>query len=161
MPELTTNEDLIELVQRGGVFYNIAGSTPQEVLTDLVATVPIPPAIVAGDLLTAVLEREALMPTAVGNGIALPHPRSPLLTNAAQQFISICFLKHPVDWNALDGKPVRTLILIVSASPKLHLGTLSRISFLCQQPAFRSLLDLRASREELVEAISAAERAWT
>jgi len=151
---------LVELVERGGVYYNIGGATVKEVLTELVAAVPVPGSIHHEALLGAVLEREALMPTAVGNGIAMPHPRSPLISDPADQFISICFLRHGVDWRSLDGDPVRTLILIVSASAKLHLGTLSRISFLCQQASFRTLLADRASMEELCGAISEAEQAW-
>ncbi len=155
-----SNDDLIALVRRGGVYYNISGTAPNEVLADLVATVPLPASIDPEALLTALREREALMPTAVGNGIALPHPRSPIITDPQDQFISICFLSQGVDWKALDGKPVRTLILIVSASPKLHLRTLSRISFLCQQVSFRNLLERRASREEIIQAVTEAERAW-
>ena len=155
-----SNDDLIALVRRGGVYYNISGTAPNEVLSDLVATVPLPASIDPEALLKALKEREALMPTAVGNGIALPHPRSPIITEAQDQFISICFLAQGVDWKALDGKPVRTIILIVSASPKLHLRTLSRISFLCQQASFRTLLERRASREEIIQAVTEAERAW-
>jgi PTS system nitrogen regulatory IIA component len=160
MSEASLQENLIRLVERGGVYYNIPGVFPQDVLANLIATAPVPEAIDRADLLKAVLEREALMPTGVGNGIALPHPRNPLVSDPSAQCISIGFLQRPVDWNALDGKPVRTLILIVSASPKLHLRTLSRISFLCQQESFRLLLERRSSREEIVEAILAAEKEW-
>lgn len=160
MTETGDKDDLIELVRRGGVFYNIAGSTVSEVLSDMIATVPVPAPVDASALLRAIQEREDLMPTAAGNGIALPHPRSPILSDPSRQFISICFPARPIDWNALDGIPVRTLVLIVSASPKLHLKTLSRISFLCQQESFCALLEQRASREEIVAAIAEAEQAW-
>jgi nitrogen PTS system EIIA component len=160
MNVLSSGSDLIELVRRGGVYYNLSGSTPREALEDLVATVPVPKEIKREDLLKAVLEREALMPTAVGDGIAIPHPRNPLISDPAKQFVSVCFLQRPIDWQALDGKNVGTLILIVSASPKLHLGTLTRVSFLCQQDSFRKLLAERASREELIAAITTAERTW-
>jgi PTS system nitrogen regulatory IIA component len=152
--------NLIELVGRGGVYYNLSGSSPEAVLSDLVATVPVPAGVDRGRLLAAILERESLMPTGVGAGIALPHPRNPLVDDPERQFVAVGFLEKPIDWRALDGKPVGTLVLIVSASPKLHLSTLSRVSFLCQQPSFRSLLADRASREELVAAIAAAERGW-
>lgn len=153
--------DLVTLLERGGVFYNISGTSVHEVLSDMTATVPVPESIEAAALLKAITEREELMPTAIGNGIALPHPRSPLITDPKEQRISICFLEQAVDWNALDSVPVRILILIISASPKLHLGTLSKLSFLCRQESFRSLLENRSSREELCDAIREAERAWS
>lgn len=157
---MNASSDLIELVRRGGVYYNLSGTTPAEILADMVATVPVPKEIPRETLLQAVLEREALMPTAVGDGIAIPHPRNPIFSDPAKQFVSVCFLQRPIDWQALDGKNVGTLILIVSASPKLHLGTLTKVSFLCQQDSFRKLLAERASREELISAITAAERTW-
>jgi PTS system nitrogen regulatory IIA component len=66
-----------------------------------------------------------------------------------------------VDWKALDGKPVHTALLIVSASAKLHLHTLSRINFFCQQEGFRELLERRADLEEITKTIREAEAAWS
>lgn len=152
--------DISTLLERGGVFYNVSGNTVIEVLNNLVEIVELPASLTREQLNKAIIEREELMPTAVGNGIALPHPRSPLLKDIDDQFITIAFLQKAIDWKALDGRPVQTLILIVSATPKSHLWTLSRISFLCQQEAFRDLLEQRASKEELIGAIRAAEVAW-
>lgn len=152
---------MIDLMRRGGVFYNIAGETPAEVLADAVSILPVPDGVDRAALLDAILEREALMPTAVGDGIAVPHPRAPLVSDPAVQFVSVCFLRKPVDWRALDRKPVGTLIVICSASPRLHLGTISRVNFLCRQASFRKLLQARASREELIAAVEAAERDWS
>jgi PTS system nitrogen regulatory IIA component len=150
----------IELLNRGGVFKNISGSTPQEVLANFFEKLSVPPSLDKKLLLDAVLEREALMSTAVGKGIALPHPRSPLVSEAADQFVSIAFLEREVNWKALDNKAVHTVILIVSASAKLHLHTLSQINFFCQQDPFRELLKNRASLEKICDAIEAAEKTW-
>ncbi|MFZ5369164.1 MAG: PTS sugar transporter subunit IIA [Spirochaetota bacterium] len=152
--------DISSLIERGGVFYNIGGNSVTEVLSNLVDITPMPPSLTKEQLKKAIIEREELMPTAVGNGIALPHPRSPLLYDMKDQFITIAFLQKGIDWKALDGQPVQTLILIVSATPKTHLWTLARISFLCQQESFRNLLEQRASKEELIAAIRSAEVAW-
>lgn len=145
---------------KGGVYYNVAGARPEEVLEDAVRTLPVPEDPGRQAFLRAILEREELMPTAVGNGIALPHPRNPLIRKNEDQFIAVCFLDRPVDWQALDGKPVSTLVFIVSASPKIHLSILSRVSFLCQEPDFRALLAERASTEELAAAVAAIEARW-
>ncbi len=158
MPE--RNDELGRLMTRGGVYYNISGATPSSVLADLAGLVALPEYMDANHLLNAVLEREALMSTAIGDGIALPHPRNPLIDKAEDQFIAIAFLREPIDWRALDGKPVSSLILIISASPKRHLHTLSRVSFLCRDKNFQALLAERASREELIAAVAAVEQAW-
>jgi PTS system nitrogen regulatory IIA component len=178
---------LIDLITRGGVLYQVPGTTPKEVITGIVETIRLPEALLAeppasappvaggskpagplvkptkaerSRLLDAVLEREALMSTAVGHGIALPHPRNPLITDRDDQFVTIAFLKEPVDWHSLDGEPVRTAILIISASPKLHLNTLSRLNFFCQQERFRALLAACAPQEEIIDVIRTAEAAW-
>jgi PTS system nitrogen regulatory IIA component len=166
------NEDgLIELVKRGGVLYEVPGKSSREVITGIIETLRLPPLSTGGPLvrptateqdrlLEAVLEREALMSTAAGHGIALPHPRNPLLTEAQDQFVTIAFLQQAVDWHSLDGELVHTAILIVSASHKRHLQTLSRLNFFCQQEHFRSLLAARASVEAIVAVIRDAEKAW-
>ncbi|GHT78140.1 hypothetical protein FACS1894130_04240 [Spirochaetia bacterium] len=156
------NEDgLTTLITKGGVYYQVPGTTPREVITNLVGSLKLPSAIIDREaLLKAVLEREALMTTAVGHGIALPHPRNPLITGAGDQFVAVAFLEQPVDWQALDGEPVHTALLIVSASAKLHLHTLSRINYFCQREQFRAFLAKRPSPEEIIRVISDAEQGW-
>lgn len=153
-------DTLIDLIERGGVFSDISGSTPLEILSNLIKTIELPAKINRDALLKAVLERENLMSTSVGKGIALPHPRNPIISDPSDQFVVIAFLKQRTDWKALDGVPVHTLILIVSASAKLHLRTLSMINFFCQEESFRELLQNRASKEEIITVIKSAESTW-
>jgi PTS system nitrogen regulatory IIA component len=151
---------LIELIRRGGAFRTIPGATPRELLANLIGTVDLPPPVNRQELLNAVLEREALMSTAVGNGIALPHPRNPVIAESAGQFVSVAFAERGLDWEALDGKPVQTIMLIISASPKMHLHTLSRINYFCQQRPFLDLLERRASPAEILKLIEDTEKTW-
>ncbi|MDR1318496.1 MAG: PTS sugar transporter subunit IIA [Treponema sp.] len=151
---------LSTLLERGGVYYNIPGAKPREILTCLSEALPDLPALDKTELLKAVLERESLMPTALGRGIALPHPRSSVLGAGGEPFMAVAFPALPVDWEALDGKEVDTVILIVSASSKQHLNTLSKITFLCQQEKIYSLLEARAAPEEIIAALKEAENSW-
>jgi PTS system nitrogen regulatory IIA component len=157
-----TDESLFTLINRGGVYSGLAGTGAREILTALVNNLQLPPdtALDRRQLLKAALEREDLMTTAIGRGIALPHPRNPPVTDSAHQFVAIAFPEAPVNWNALDGEKVYAAIFIVSASPKLHLSTLSKINYLCQQESFRELLAKHASQEELVRAVAEAEQTW-
>jgi PTS system nitrogen regulatory IIA component len=160
MDNQTEEAGLAALIQRGGVFYDISGAAPAEVLTNLLKVIPAPASVSREELLKAVLEREALMPTAIGHGIALPHPRNPLINKPHEQCVVIAFLKNPVDWRALDGIPVHTVLLAVSASARQHLRTLSGVNFFCQQESFRDLLQSRSSQERIIEVIQEAEQAW-
>ena len=154
------NHEFVDLIQRGGIFYHIRGDNPEEVLKNLIHAIPVLPSINREQLLVAVLEREALMSTAVGKGIALPHPRTPLITDPKEQWVVIAFPEREVDWKALDGEPVHTVMLIVSASTKLHLHTLSGLNFFCRQERFSALLKNRPAPEEIISALTAMEAAW-
>jgi PTS system nitrogen regulatory IIA component len=158
---MTKNEDLplSTLVDRGDIFYDLPGTTAEAVITELIRSIK-PKSPGKEDLLKAVLEREALMSTGIGRGIALPHPRNPVVTGVGQQFVAIGFPAVPIDWQALDGKLVHTVMLIVSASAKLHLHTLSKINFICQDDSFLLLLKAHASREWIISAIREAELSW-
>jgi PTS system nitrogen regulatory IIA component len=151
---------LAELIERGGIYRGVAGTTPKEVLSALVKALPAVLPIPANTLLQAVLEREELMSTGIGEGIALPHPRNPLVSSEAKQFAALAYLDSPVNWNSLDGKPVETLLLIVSASAKTHLRVLSEITFFSREEEFRMLLRERASLEDLLCYIKETEKNW-
>lgn len=155
---------LIDLLGRGGVYPDVPGRTPRELIQNLIAKLELPASLAGPEgkarLLKAVLEREDLVSTAEGKGIALPHPRNPLIQDPAEQFIAVAYCRKGIDWHALDGEPVWTAILIVSASARLHLATLSRIHYLCQEEAFRAALQNQAPLEELLQAIIDIEKDW-
>ncbi|MDR3161903.1 MAG: PTS sugar transporter subunit IIA [Spirochaetaceae bacterium] len=154
------NKGLLQLFQRGGFLYNVPGDKSRDLLRNLIQSGPAVSGLDRDRLLEAVLERETLVSTAVGRGIALPHPRTPLIEDPGEQRVVTAFLRRPVPWDAPDGEPVHTALLIISASARLHLHTLSGINFLCQQEPFRRLLKKRAPAEEILRAIAEAERAW-
>lgn len=160
MEKCNYGESLARLVSRGGVFHEVEGATPEEILSNVISGLSSFPARKAATLLRAVLEREALITTGAGRGIALPHPRAPLLEEGGEPFVAVAFPRKPAPWNALDGRDVHTVFLIVSESAKQHLAALSKINFLCQQEQFYALLASRASQEEIIAAIREAEEAW-
>jgi PTS system nitrogen regulatory IIA component len=148
------------LLRRGGIYYNIPGRAPKDALEQLIQAIPA--AGIGRDvLLKAVLEREDLMPTAMGNGIALPHPRNPVIEDEKAQIAALAFLEQGVDWGALDGKAVDTVILVVSASAKIHLSMLQRITFFCRAEGFCALLKRRAPAEEILQYIEKGEKEWS
>ena len=98
-----------------------------------------------------------MMTTGLGEGIALPHPRNPILADVDSESVSICPLKHPVDFNAIDGLPVHTMIIILSANPRRHLEILSKVSFLCRQPDFVRSIREHSDAEEIIRCVQKAE----
>ncbi len=144
-----------ELLRRGGICYRIEGATMAEAVAAALANTNLPESIAQSDLLSAVVERERLMTTGVGHGIAVPHPRDPMLARPEDERVSLCFLENPVDFRAPDGVPVSALFLVLGASLKGQLRLLSMIASLCRQDEFLRMIARRASRAEILEYIDA------
>jgi len=157
--DFADDRDLASLVEHGGVHRGVSGANVREAVSEIINLLPSIQALDRDKLLREILEREALISTGVGRGIALPHPRNPVALSAP--LVAIAFPERPIDWNTQDGSRVHTVFLIISSSVRQHLGTLSKINFLCQQEKFYSLISERAPREEIIAAIRAAETAWT
>lgn len=158
---LTTRPvSLIDLIKRGDVHYDIEGKNVREVIDAVVDSIPLPKSTDKDTVRASLLQREEMMSTAVGRGIALPHPRNPIISDIDDEALSICFLKNPVEYGALDGEPVRALFIIISSNAKRHLEILSKISFLCKQDDFlKTLLD-KPKKEVLLYHIERVEKEW-
>ena len=148
---------LAEALKAGGVFYDVPGKKREEVLKNVVELLPIPAEVDKNSLLEMFLARESMESTAIGDGIALPHLRNPVVLNIDEPFIALCFLKNAVDFNAFDHKPVSVLFVLVSPSIKLHLLLLSRLSFCLQDLGFQKYLQARALKEQLLAEVIVIE----
>jgi len=95
--------------------------------------------------------REAMMSTAIGNGISLPHPRVPLMVGKNKPVINFFFPTKPLNLQSIDGKPVHTLILLISQTIKQHLSLIAHLSFLLSKEAFRFALENRFEYEEILD----------
>lgn len=152
--------NLYGLLNTGGVIPDIQGKTVKDVLRNAILTIKTPASLKKEDIIKALLSREEMMTTAVGRGIAVPHSRKPIVTAAFDEQISICYLKNPVDFDALDRKPVKTLFIILTGSPRRHLDALSKISYLCHLDSFVDMLNRQASKEEILQFIEEKEFEW-
>jgi PTS system nitrogen regulatory IIA component len=108
-------------------------------------------------LYRVLLARESLGSTGIGDGIAIPHVRNPVVLHVNQPMITLCFLEKPIDFGALDGVPVSTLFAMISPTVKAHLHMLSRLGFVLQNAAFKEAVKQQASRDELMALLAVAE----
>lgn len=152
--------DIAAFIERGGVFFNVRGESPEGALRELIQAARLPATLDKEGLLKAVLERESLMSTAVGDGIAIPHPRSPMIPDQGEERIVVAYTKEGVDFRAIDKKRVYALFLILSSNQKDHLQILSQLSFLFHDKAFIKTLETRPSKEELCAVIRAIRKDW-
>ncbi len=110
----------------------------------------------ADDILKAVEERERVLSTGIGFGVAIPHGRTPSVPELA---MVAGVTAEPVAFEALDGQPVRVLFLIVGpeSSAGEHCKALSRIARLARSDTLRTRLTEAGSGEEFLRALADAE----
>jgi nitrogen PTS system EIIA component len=131
---------LAEALEAGGVYCDVPGNDKLSVLQNLVANLSLPPQVDPDFLLQVLIAREALGTTAIGDGIAIPHVRNPILVNLPSPAITLSFLERPVDFGALDGKAVEIVFMLISPTVKIHLHLLSKLAYALRNDIFRSTL---------------------
>lgn len=111
----------------------------------------------AGELLDLLLERETLGSTGVGDGVAIPHCKSPLLEAPVLLFGRS---DTGVDFSAVDGKPVHLFFLLVvpEEAAGLHLKLLARISHLLKEPSVRIRLMTASTSGEIISIVTEQDR---
>lgn len=105
----------------------------------------------------AVIERENIMSTGVGKGLAIPHGKSAAIE---QTYAAFAILDEPVDYEAIDNQPVNMVFLLVGpqSSNSLHIKLLSRISRLMNNREFRDRLRECETAEEIIEQFKKEEQ---
>jgi nitrogen PTS system EIIA component len=151
MPSLT------EALNAGGIHYRIPGTDTASVLASIVHIIHLPDDMDKDFLLGALLARENLGTTAIGDGIAIPHVRNPIIFHVNKPLLALCFLEQPIDFNALDGKPVDTVFTIITHTVRSHLHILSRLGYALHQPHIRQVMNGSSSRQEILDALAGFE----
>ncbi len=148
---------LSDALKAGGVAYRIGGLDQPAVLRAVVDVLNLPEEVDREFLYQVLLARETLGSTGIGNGIAIPHVRNPVVLHVSKPTVTLCFLEHSIDFRAIDGQPVNTLFALISPSVRAHLHLLSRLGFVLRNQDFQKAVQRRASREELTNALVVAE----
>ena len=158
------NEDqavpsLAEALEAGGIWYQLQDTNKECALRSLVQALPLPDGIDRELLLHLYLAREASASTAIGDGIALPHVRNPIVLHVTRPMISLCFLERPIDFGALDGKPVQILFSLISPTMRSHLQMLARLSYALHDAKFKEVVMRQGQREEILQEVRRVEAA--
>lgn len=146
-----------EALARGGVHHGVPATDRESLLRAVIARLPLPEDVDPDLIFDLMLAREKTGSTGVGDGIAIPHVRTPIVLPVDHATVTLCFLETPVDFEAIDGKPVDTVFTIVSPTTRAHHSILSRLSGVLHDPEFRRAVIARAPTEELVDAARRAE----
>ena len=95
--------------------------------------------------------------TGIGDHIAIPHARGSLVGYISHPILSLSFLETPIDYGALDGKPVYALFLLISPNVRTHLRVLARLSFCLHAPEFKQAVLEQASRDTILSTLAQTE----
>jgi nitrogen PTS system EIIA component len=109
------------------------------------------------ELLKHLYIRESHSSTGVGNGIAFPHPRTPSKNLVNKTLIAIGIIKDGIDFEAIDGIPVKIIVLLVVPALSLHLQILSHITRIFYDENTRSDVIYANDPEKIINIIKKRE----
>ncbi|MBQ0166399.1 MAG: PTS sugar transporter subunit IIA [Treponema sp.] len=141
------------LIRKGGVVIDAPGKTLPEVYRNVLKDQVFPEGLTSNSVYKELIQREKMMGTGVGNGVAIPHPRYPLIKTDEDQRIIVVYLKNPIAISSPDMRPVSTLFITLTSSSKNHLQVLSDLAFLIQKAPFREALEKHSNEEALLKTI--------
>ena len=145
--------DIAKLIHNGGVFYDVEGKTPSEIYAKVSKMIDLPDGITSEMVYNALCAREDVLSTAVGNGIALPHARTPIMKDDNSQKICVVYLKESIDMKAPDERSVFVMFVLLTANSQFHLKVLSSLAGLFRDVKFRKALENHADEATLASLI--------
>lgn len=153
----STPTSFLDALKAGGVIYNVGGNDKSSVLRSVVNVLNLPRDVDSEFLYQVLFAREKLGSTGIGDGIAIPHVRNPVILNVNKPVVTLCFLENSIDFNAIDGKPVKVLFTLISPTIRIHLHLLSRLGFVLQNNDFKTVIQKQESPETIINVLMKAE----
>jgi len=150
---------LFEALQNGGVNYRVVGADKWAVLKNVVQLLQLPEEVDREFLYRVLVAREELSSTGIGDGIAIPHVRNPVVLHVSKPMVTLYFLENPVDFGAIDGQPVYALFMLISPTVRAHLHLISHLAYALRDSAFRETILRRGLREDILAAAQNVETA--
>lgn len=149
---------LADLIEKGGIFYDVSGETADEVYKNAIELMKLPSSMDSKAIYNALCDRESFMSTAVGHGIALPHSRMPIVQNESDSRVCIVYPKKPINMPSPDKIPVYVMFIILSENSREHLDILSFLGMLFSNTSFRKMLEKRAKKDDLLKVIQEQQK---
>jgi fructose-specific phosphotransferase system IIA component len=144
---------LTEILKPQNILVPLSATTKTQAITDLVELLARNGEVKdARQVIDAVMERESTRTTGIGSGLAIPHGKC----NGTDHLVmAIGKPATPIDFQAIDGRPVTLIWLLTSPPDKTgpHIHALARISRLMSIDKFRLALNTAKTAQELFDII--------
>ena len=146
---------LSQILRSGDIELNLQSENRDDVFRELIGHVPYlrkrPEE--AHILLHALIAREKLCSTGLGDGIALPHTRNSIPGLAKHPILIFGRHEQGINYGAVDGSPVHLFFLLIAPSVSQHLQILARLTRLLRKHEVRQALLHAQSREDVLDAL--------
>ena len=155
------NMKITDLISKDSIDLNVEASSKEEILKKAVELMNQNGNILDKvAYLKLVMKREEEGSTGIGEEIAIPHGKGDSISAPG---LAAMVIPNGVDFESLDGKPVKLLFLIAAPNTEenVHLEVLSRLSTLLMDEKFRKQLLQAKSKEEFLTIIDQAEKEKT
>lgn len=149
---------LADALRAGGIHFGVAGGELESVLRKILDLLPLDDDVDRDTLLHVLIARHALGVAAIGDGIAIPHVRTPIVLSSSGSTAALAFLVAPLAIPAPDDKAVDTIFFLICPTVHAHLAMLAKLAFCLRAPAFRDALRRRAPAEEILRIAAEAEQ---
>lgn len=143
---------LYRALHKGNVLQRVPGKTKEEVIRSTMKNIAGAMNLDAEVVTDLLLDRENIQPTALNNGIGIPHTRDFLLS-AHYDMVTLVYPAELIPYGALDGKPVHTLFFLFASDDKRHLHLLAKIAHLSSDPKAIAFLQSTPDKETVLEYI--------
>jgi len=150
---------LADALRRGGVFHQVPAGDRSSTLKAMIQRLRLPEETDRGTLYEIMAARPDAGVPSIGDGIGIPHVRSPIVLDVSSPMIALFFLAEPVPFAVAGGTPLHTLFWVVSPTPRAHLNLLSRLASALHDPGFRAAIGKRGSEEEILAEARRADTA--
>jgi len=147
---------LFRAIHHGDVIVNAEGKEKELIIRNTVNAVSDKLALDSDMLCQLLLEREAMMPTSLGEGVAVPHTRD-FLIKGPTDIVVIVFPKKPISWGGLDGLDAHTLFFLFASSDKSHLHLLAKIAHLASDKKMIAALKKKPNKDVCLNLIKTWE----
>ena len=151
---------ITSLLNERNVAVNLEVSSKEETLEKLIAILGKSSKVLdSSSLRQAILDREEMATTGIGDGIAIPHAKTDVVTDI---IVAFAVLDKPIDFRALDDQPVQIVFLLVGMESRIgpYLKLLSRVRRLMTSASFRKRLLQAKSPKEIIEAFREEEKRY-
>lgn len=143
--------NIIDILSENTISFNVEAKNKEQLLDEMMELVSKSSKVLDKDKAKKeILQRESIMSTGVGKGIALPHAKTNTVTDSIG---ALAVLKNKVDYNSLDSKPVDIVFLLLGKEKNVgtHLLLLSKISRLMNNEEVKQKIKNAGTPDKVLE----------